>query len=104
MSCPSELIARSALIIDVCPVRIAFGLADAPRTSQGSKSNRPEAVSQGSNSLFGPSLQPHQLFSAATVPTPGLFTPNWFATIRLKWIPTPAPFTSRPVLLSVNVF
>jgi hypothetical protein len=102
----SELWVISVVIVDVLPNPIVPGDALMPSTSQGLKSTVPRTPSQPV--LPGPALQPHQLFSAVTVPSM-LFRPaTLFPTIRLKlrvakpWLCTNTPVPPLLMVLLVN--
>ena len=78
----SELILMSAVTVELPPCGIGLGDALTPSCSHGLKSAVPVTVSQPA--LPGPALQPHQLFSAVTMPSTLLSPVNVFPTMRLK--------------------
>src|SRR4051794_11164974 len=78
----SELNVMSVLTVELPNAGIVFGVALARSTIQGLKSAVPVTALQPA--LPGPALQPHQLFSAVTIPST-LFKPaTLLFTIRLR--------------------
>src|SRR3954469_784151 len=92
----SELNVMSVLIVELPSARIVFGLAEARRSIQGLKSAVPVTALQPA--LPGPALQPHQLFSAVTIPSTLLNPATLLFTIRFRpRLATPWLWTSTPV-------
>src|ERR1700682_5042094 len=98
----SELCVMSAVMFELAPWAMVLGTALTPSTIHGLESAVPVTASQPA--LPGPLLQPHQLFSAVTVPSTLLSPVTLFPTMRLKLrFASPWLWTSTPVALLVMV-
>src|ERR1700682_2496308 len=102
----AELCVMSAVMFELAPWAMVLGTALTPSTIHGLESAVPVTASQPA--LPGPLLQPHQLFSAVTVPSTLLSPVTLFPTMRLKlrfaspWLCTNTPVPLPLIVLLVN--
>ena len=106
VSSASELSVMSPVTVELPKAGIGFGEALTLSRSHGLKSAIPVTLSQPT--IPGPSLQPHQLFSALTVPST-LFKPAVLPTMRftfgsaLPWLWTRTPVALPRIVLLVSL-
>ena len=83
---PSEFWVMEAVMDDVEPVKMMEGVAVTPSTIQGFESTfaDPLPLTESQPNEPGPALQPHQLFSASTLPAPLQTKPPELLTKLLK--------------------